>query len=76
MLFLALLVIIGQLPKMFGLSSVDGNFFQQLFGLIRQLPELNLATTVMGIGSLVLILLIRRFLPKIPASIVVVARRS
>ena len=70
---LALIVIIGQLPKMFGLSSVDGNFFQQLFGLIRELPELNLATTVVGIGSLVLILLIRRFLPKVLASIVVVA---
>ena len=38
---LALTIIAGQLPKLFGVEKVEGNFFEQLGALIRELGSTN-----------------------------------
>src|SRR4029450_5743400 len=38
---LALTIIIGQVPKLLGVEKTSGNFFEQLWGVIKHLPDTN-----------------------------------
>jgi SulP family sulfate permease len=66
----ACLIAISQLPKVFGFSGGSGSFFQQLGQFISNLPETNLYTLALGLGTLILIFLIRRFKPLIPGALI------
>ena len=69
---LALTIIAGQLPKLFGVEKTEGNFFQQIAGLVRELGATNAATLVVGLVSLAIVLALRRWLPVVPGSLVAV----
>ncbi len=69
---LALVIIVGQVPKLFGIPGGDGNFFQELWAIITQLPQANLATTIIGLSSLALLFGLKRFAPKLPSAIITV----
>jgi sulfate permease, SulP family len=69
---LALTIIAGQLPKLFGVEKAEGNFFQQLGSLIRELGSTNTATLVVGLVSLAIVLGLRRWFPVVPGSLVAV----
>ena len=69
---LALTIIVGQLPALFGVPKGKGNFFQQLGHLLTHLGETSIATLTVGVLSLAAILLLRRWLPLVPGSLVVV----
>jgi SulP family sulfate permease len=69
---IALVVIAGESAKIFGVSGTDGNFFQDVWAIIIQLPQANPATTVVGLSSLVLLFAFKRFLPKLPGAFIVV----
>jgi sulfate permease, SulP family len=69
---LALTIIAGQLPKVIGVPKSDGDFFQQLWGLLGHLPQASAVTAAVGLVSLVLLLALRLFQPRVPASLVVV----
>ena len=68
---LAIFVAVGQLNKLFGVEKGEGNVFQKLFAVIRQLPEANWATFAIGAFSLALLFLLPRWNKKIPAGLVV-----
>ena len=40
---LALTIVIGQVPKLLGVDKADGDFFQQAWGVITELPDTRLA---------------------------------
>ncbi len=61
--------IIGQVPKLFGIGGQHGNFFEQTFKIIPDLANANLVTTAIGLGSLVLLFLIKRYVPKLPSAL-------
>jgi len=63
--------IIGQVPKLFGIDGEHGNFFEQLWAMTPELATLNPVTTAIGLGSLALLILIKRFIPKLPAALTV-----
>lgn len=67
---IALTIIIGQLPKIFGVPGGSGTFFEQLAQLISNLGLTNPWTLAIGLGAIALILLIRRTYPVIPGSLV------
>ncbi len=67
---LAITILIGQLPKLFGVPAASGNSFQQLAGLIAELDQTNPWTLAIGAGALALIFLIKRFYPRIPSGLV------
>ena len=69
---LALTIIAGQLPKLFGVPKGEGDFFRQLNHLIAHLGETSTATLVVGLLSLAAVLVLRRWLPLVPGSLVVV----
>jgi sulfate permease, SulP family len=70
---LALTIIAGQLPKLFGVAKSSGDFFEQLWGLVTKLGDTSGLTLVVGLVSLALVLGLRRVAPVVPASLVAVA---
>ena len=69
---IALYVIVGQLPKLFGFSVDGSGFPQQLMGLVMGLEQSHIPTLVLGVSLLVTMILLRRILPRIPAALIVV----
>ena len=69
---LALMIVIGQLPKLFGIPRGEGNFFQQLWHLLANLDQTSVLTLLLGLVSLALILGLRRVAPMVPGSLVAV----
>ena len=69
---IALVIIAGQLPKVFGYSSEAGDFIPKLIEFFEKLNQTHLPTLILGVAMLVLLLLVRRFAPKVPSALVVV----
>jgi high affinity sulfate transporter 1 len=68
---LALLVIISQLPSLFGLPSGSGSALNQLRGLITSLDGTNPWTLAISVVTILALLLFRRFFPRFPGVLVV-----
>ena len=69
---LALTIIVGQLPKLFGVPKGEGDFFEQLWHLLGKLDQTHWLTLLLGLVSLALILGLRRVAPMVPGSLVAV----
>jgi SulP family sulfate permease len=69
---LALTIIIGQVPKLFGIEKEEGDFFEQLWGVITNLGDTHGLTLLVGASSLAVVLGLRRFAPLVPGSLVAV----
>jgi high affinity sulfate transporter 1 len=71
---LALTIVIGQLPKLFGFSVDADGLISEARGFVTGLADglFNTTAAVIGVASLVGILLLQRWLPKVPAVLVVV----
>jgi sulfate permease, SulP family len=66
---LGLYIAISQLPSILGIDAGDGNFFPRLWDLLGDLGEVQGATLAVGAGSLAILLLGPRLVPKIPATL-------
>jgi sulfate permease, SulP family len=64
---LALTIIIGQVPKLFGVEKGEGNFFEQLWHIITELDQTNLATLGLAIVAIVILFVLEVRFKKIPA---------
>jgi high affinity sulfate transporter 1 len=69
---IALIIIGGQISKLFGYTSEVGEFFPRLLEFFQKIGEFHLPTLALGIGLLILLLLIRRFAAKLPSALLVV----
>jgi sulfate permease, SulP family len=69
---LALTIMIGQVPKLFGVEKEDGNFFEQLWHFVTNVGDTQGRTLVVGLLSLALILVLREVAPRVPASLITV----
>jgi len=65
-------LIVDQTPKILGVPKASGSYFEVLIGAIKALPETSIPTLIVGASSIILLLLMRRFLPKLPRTIIVV----
>ncbi|NLU65425.1 SulP family inorganic anion transporter [Rhodococcus sp. HNM0563] len=70
---LALTIIIGQVPKLFGIETAEGNFFVKAWGVVRGLGDTEWRTLGVGALCLVVVLGFKRWLPLIPGALVAVA---
>ncbi|MGH6942397.1 SulP family inorganic anion transporter [Hypericibacter sp.] len=68
---LVCVTIIGQVPHLLGIGGTSGNFFEKLRFLLRHLPDVTMAPMLAGLGSLLAMLLLRRFVPRLPSALVV-----
>lgn len=71
---LALTIFIGQLPKLFGFSIDADNLIQEIKGFVKGVAngDTVAASAAVGIAGIVLILVLQRWLPKVPAVLVMV----
>jgi sulfate permease, SulP family len=69
---LALTIVAGQLPKLFGVEGGQGDFFEKLWDLVTDLGDTHLLTLALGLVSLALVLGLRRLAPVVPGSLVAV----
>ena len=68
---LALTILMGQLPAMFGIDKGSGSFFEKAWDLLTHLDETEALTLGVGVASFVLLMALRRLVPLLPASLVV-----
>ncbi|WP_343974006.1 SulP family inorganic anion transporter [Pseudonocardia aurantiaca] len=71
---LALTILVGQLPKLFGFSAEGEGFVGEVVGFVHgvAIGETVPAALAIGAGGLILIVTFQRVLPKVPAVLVVV----
>jgi high affinity sulfate transporter 1 len=71
---LALTILIGQLPKLFGFKVSADGLIGEVAGFARGLAhgEANAAAAAVGIAGIALILVLQRWLPKVPAVLIMV----
>ena len=70
---LALTIIIGQLPKLFGIAPGSGDFFEQAWHLVTHLGDTQGTALLVGTLSLAVIVGLRRRAPGVPGPLVAVA---
>jgi SulP family sulfate permease len=70
---LALTIIAGQLPKLFGVERGTGDFFEKIWDLLTKLDDTSGLTLLVGLASLALLFVLRRFAPIVSSSLVAVA---
>ena len=65
-------LIVDQTPKILGVPKAEGSYFDVLIGVIKSLPQTSIPTLIIGVSSIILLLVFRRFLPHLPRTIVVI----
>jgi MFS superfamily sulfate permease-like transporter len=68
---LALTILIGQVPDLLGISKGSGDFFDKTAHVVSHLNETDGLTMVAGLLSLAALLVLRRFVPLLPGSLIV-----
>ncbi len=70
----AFVIASSQLNHLLGIAVGYHDYnFQMYYEIIRQLPQVHWLTLTIGLGSIVLLVVLRRWLPRLPAPIIVVA---
>ena len=69
---LALTIIVGQVPKLFGVEKGDGDFFEQAWTFLSRLGQTSGPTLAVGAVSLAIVLAVKRWLPMLPGSLIAV----
>ncbi len=65
---IVLVTIIGQVPHLLGIPGQHGHFFQRLAGCIQALPRLDLPSAAVGLTSLVVLLVLKKKVQRLPAA--------
>jgi sulfate permease, SulP family len=67
-----LVIALDQVPKLLGMRIESGLFLHKLLSIVQHLPETSRATLILAVGTLAILLGIKRFLPQVPAPLVAV----
>lgn len=67
---LAITIIVGQLPKLFGFSTDADGFFEEVGAFLQGLDQTNTTTLVLGLATLAILLFLPRFTKRIPAVLI------
>jgi high affinity sulfate transporter 1 len=70
---IALTIIAGQLGALFGFKVSPGGFFHTVNETVLRVNETHVATLSVGIALLVMLFLLKHFVPRIPSPLVAVA---
>ena len=68
----ALFIASSQVAKLFGIPGVDGNFFERVSNVIRNIGDTNGWSLGLGLACIAALLLLEKFLPRLPAALLVV----
>ena len=68
---LGLTIAVGQFPKLLGVEDQGDEFFSRLDALAGSLGDVHAATAVTGIACVALLVILRRLVPAVPGTLVV-----
>jgi high affinity sulfate transporter 1 len=68
----ALYIASTQLPKLFGITGVSGNFFERVFHVVSSLPQTHLLSLTIGLAAIGLFISFEAAFPGRPTTLVVV----
>jgi high affinity sulfate transporter 1 len=69
---IGLVIVVDQLPKLFGLHIDKAGFFRDLLSIVQQLPDTSVPTLLLAIILVALMLSLERFAPSVPAPLVAI----
>lgn len=69
---LAITIILGQLGKLFGFNLSSKGFFKMVFEFLSKTDLTNIYTLIIGAGSFILILFLKKYYPRLPAPLIAV----
>jgi high affinity sulfate transporter 1 len=67
---IAISILLGQIGKLLGFAVESGRIIPRLIEVASKLPQTHLPTFAVGFGTLAALLLMRRFVPRLPAALV------
>lgn len=67
----ALILMSTQLGKLFGIKTIEHDFFPIIAEVLRRIQEIHLLTLGLGAGSIMTLAVLRRFLPRVPGPLVI-----
>ncbi|UGQ13970.1 SulP family inorganic anion transporter [Yinghuangia sp. ASG 101] len=70
---MALTIIVRQAAKILGVAGGDGNFFERAWHLLAHTDDWHPATIAVGAAALAALFALEQWLPRLPASLVVLA---
>ena len=70
---IGLVIVVDQIPKILGIHFPRGTFVQNVFSIVHDLPKTSFATLAVGLTTIVFLLGMKRFLPKVPAPLLAAA---
>ncbi len=68
-----LVIVVDQLPKLLGIHIHKEGFFRDVISIVEHVLEFSPPTLAVALGTLAIIALTKRFLPKFPAPLIAVA---
>jgi sulfate permease, SulP family len=70
---IAVVIFVDQFPKLLGVHFAKGEFFYNVLRIIEGLPRTSTPAVVVAALALVTLIILRRFVPRVPAPLIVVA---
>jgi len=69
---IGIVVVLDQMPKLLGLHFPKGSFLENLVALFQHLPETSVSTLAVGLGTIGLLVGVKKFAPRVPAPLVAI----
>lgn len=70
---IGMVIVLDQIPKLLDVHIAKAGFFQDIVSLFRHLPETSLPTFMLAVAMLALMLGLKHFAPRLPASLITMA---
>ncbi|KIG01397.1 SulP family inorganic anion transporter [Caballeronia concitans] len=69
---IAVVIVLDQLPKLFGVHFAKGSFFHNVWALVAALPHASINTVAVGFATIAILIALEHFYPKSPAPLIAV----
>lgn len=70
---IGLVIVLDQIPKLFGMHIEKEGFFRDIASLLQHLPDTSLLTLLMGIATMLILVGLERFFKHSPAPLIAIA---
>src|SRR5438309_3586589 len=70
---IGLVIVVDQVPKLLGFHIVKTGFFRDIFAMIQHLPQTSWITLLLALVMIMLMVGLKRFVPRSPAPLIAVA---
>lgn len=67
---LAVVITVGQIPALLGIPAGSGTIIDKLVAMAGELDEIDVDTAILGIGTLVALVVLRRIAPRLPGPLI------